>query len=66
MAVPCKLAAVQLDCWPPKSIDIMKNICKRETLCKAVFRPRTTNDVSVELESLFVGDINVSELVIQL
>ena len=65
MAVPCKLAAVNLDCWPQKSIDIMKNICKPETLCKADFRPQTTNDVSMEVESLFVGDINVLELVIE-
>ena len=65
MAVPCKLAAVQLDCWPQKSIDIMKNICKRDTLCKAVFHPQTTNEVSMEFESLFVGDTNVSELVFQ-
>ena len=66
MAIPCKLAAVQLDCWPQKSIDVMKNICNPETLCKAVFRPRTANDVSMEIETLFIGDINVLEFVFEL
>ena len=66
MAIPCKLAAVQLDCWPQKSIDVMKNICNPETLCKAVFRPQTANDVSMEIETLFIGDINVLEFVFEL
>ena len=66
MAVSCKLATVHLDCWPQKSIDAMKNICKPKYLCTAVFRrPRMTGNVVMEVESLFVGDINVSELVVE-
>lgn len=64
MAIPCKLATVHLDSWPLKSIDAMKNTCKPENLCAAVFRPQMSDNV-MEVESLFVDDINVLELVLE-
>lgn len=62
MAAQCKLAAVHLDHWPQKAIDVMKKICPPESICKAVFR--TQSDNVLEVQSLFVGDENVVDLVL--
>ncbi len=63
MAIQCRLAAVHLDHWPQKSIDVMKNICRPEMLSSATCRPRI-NDEVMEIESLFVGDVDVVEAVL--
>lgn len=63
MAVQCKLAAVHLDHWPQKAIDVMKEFCPPEHISTAVFRPRKSDNV-LEVESLFVGDNNIVELVL--
>ena len=68
MAIPCKMAAVHLDHWPQKSIDIMKNICRPEKLCQAVFRerPRMMDQSRweiAEVENLFADDVEILELV---
>lgn len=66
MAVQSKLAAVHLDHWPQKAIDVMKEMCSPETKCKAVFRTQigAQSDDVLEVQSLFVGDANVVDLVL--
>lgn len=62
MALQCKLAAVHLDHWPRKAIDVMKEICPAEQICRAVFRSQSDN--LIEVDSLFIDDINVVDKVL--
>ena len=66
MTVPCKLSIVHLDFWSQRSIDFFLNICRTPNLCKAVFCNYKSNDAFMQVESLFVVDINVLEVVVNM
>ncbi|KAI9557952.1 hypothetical protein GHT06_014704 [Daphnia sinensis] len=58
MAFHCKLAALHLDCWPEKTTEVMKEICRPEDVCRATFRGQAGDGI-VEVESLVRGNVDV-------
>ena len=62
MAVRCKLLAVDLDVWPDKATEVMRSLCPPEDICRIVFKNET--DPIFEVDSIYVGDINVVEAVL--
>ena len=62
MAVRCKLLAVDLDVWPDKATEVMRSLCLPEDICRIVFKNET--GPIFEVDSIYVGDINVVEAVL--